>query len=108
MIMYNDENFSQLALTTFGACVLFWVALKMNMGMLGSINDKWDISYGVYLYGWPISTFIIWRFHVSTPWILAVLTLPIAFVFGAGSWFLVERRARDWARTVTRRMRPDS
>lgn len=56
-----------------------------------SSNDKWDISYGVYLYGWPVATAIFFFDREISPVALAALTLPLAALFGAASWFGLER-----------------
>jgi len=49
-----------------------------------------DISYGVYLYGWPVGKVLAWE-GVTNPWVLCVLTLPLAAGLGWLSWRLVER-----------------
>ncbi len=52
-----------------------------------------DISYGIYIYGWPIAQTLVALLPNVTPGALAVLsvicTVPIAWA----SWSLVERRA---------------
>jgi peptidoglycan/LPS O-acetylase OafA/YrhL len=100
----TDPAFAEAGLAIFGAAVLFWVTLKARLGPLQRINDGWDISYGVYLYGWPVATYVCWRTPDMSPWLLAPLTLAIAAVFGAGSWWGLERHAKQlrlrapWAR----------
>lgn len=102
VLMYRNENFAEFGLIAFGSFVVFWAAFKMNISPFNSINDKYDISYGAYLYGWPIATFIRWRDPTMSPWLLTGLTLPIALAAGAASWFLVESRARDWGKALVR------
>jgi peptidoglycan/LPS O-acetylase OafA/YrhL len=97
-LMYRDPHFAELAMVTFGAVTLFWMAFRMRLGRLQRVNDSWDISYGVYLYGWPIATYIRWIEPSISPWVLAAVTLPLAFLCGAASWWGLERWAKDWGR----------
>jgi peptidoglycan/LPS O-acetylase OafA/YrhL len=55
--------------------------------------SRYDLSYGTYLYGWPIGQVIllIVGSHGS-PWLLIALTLPATLLVALGSWILVERR----------------
>jgi peptidoglycan/LPS O-acetylase OafA/YrhL len=52
-----------------------------------------DLSYGLYLYGWPLQKLVIWYVPGIAP--LAVFTLVAAasFAFAAGSWYGIERPA---------------
>ena len=59
-----------------------------------------DISFGTYLYAWPIAqTVLLTMPGLSAP-LLAIVTLPFAWFFGYTSWHLVElpaiRLARSW------------
>jgi peptidoglycan/LPS O-acetylase OafA/YrhL len=51
-----------------------------------------DISYGTYLYGWPIQKLLIFG-GVTQPWLVLALATPLALACGAASWFLIERHA---------------
>lgn len=90
---------AEVAFVTLGAWTLFWLAFKANFGAFQRINDRWDISYGVYLYGWPIQTLIIWYDRSISPWVLAPLALGGAAVCGAASWWGLER----WTKGLGRR-----
>lgn len=93
-LMYRNPYLAMPGLVTFGGAALLWLAWQANLGALGRINRNWDISYGCYLYGWPIGTYIRWQFPDITPAILIVMSLPLSFFFGAVSWWLVEQPAR--------------
>ena len=92
-------HLAELALTTLGGVVLYWLAFRANIGRLQRINSTWDISYGVYLYGWPVSMLLVWFNRGIDPAALAAATLPIAFTLGAASWFAVEQ----WPTRITNR-----
>jgi peptidoglycan/LPS O-acetylase OafA/YrhL len=94
-LLYRDPHFANAGLTTLGAISLFWLALKAKIGPLRSINDSWDISYGTYLYGWPVAVLIIWFYPNISPWILAGVALPFAWACGCLSWWGVEKWTKD-------------
>ena len=91
-------HFAEAGFSTWGAAALFWLALKANLGRLQRINDSWDISYGVYLYGWPIATMLLWFNRDLSPWPLAAATLPLALACGVASWWGLERWTKDLGR----------
>jgi peptidoglycan/LPS O-acetylase OafA/YrhL len=52
-----------------------------------------DLSYGTYLYGWPIGQVVLFALgNHASPWMVMALTLPLTFLVAFGSWTLVERR----------------
>jgi peptidoglycan/LPS O-acetylase OafA/YrhL len=99
-LMFRNPHLAEAGVATFGAVVLFWLAFKANLGPVQRVNDKWDISYGVYLYGWPIATLFRWLNPSISPWALAASTLPTAFAFGAASWWGLEIWSKNgsWSR----------
>lgn len=96
------------AVAVFGGLALFWLALKADLGPLQRINDRWDISYGVYLYGWPAGVTILYFNRHASAWVLTPITLLVAMALGAISWFVVEnpmRRAKVSAPSVSLEIR---
>jgi peptidoglycan/LPS O-acetylase OafA/YrhL len=53
-------------------------------------TQKADLSYGVYLYAFPIQQ-IVAAFGVRTPWIIFVTATPFAMLLATASWFLIEK-----------------
>ena len=84
--------FAELAFAVFGGYLIFWIALHFKSGVLQRINGRSDISYGVYLYAWPVQSCLVYFLHIRTPWILTVLVIPIVYAAGLTSWKLVEQR----------------
>jgi len=66
------------------------VALRARLPVIGHI----DLSYGIYLYGWPAQQ-LVQQFIApqGTPWQNVAWATPLALLLAAGSWFLVERPA---------------
>jgi peptidoglycan/LPS O-acetylase OafA/YrhL len=73
----------------FGGYLIFWFALKVPA--FSRIGDNTDISYGVYLYAWPIQNIIIWNDRTIDPWVLCGVTLAGSCLAGWLSWVLVEK-----------------
>jgi peptidoglycan/LPS O-acetylase OafA/YrhL len=87
--MYSRE-LVHVAVGTAGAYLFFWLALRFKSRTLSRIGERTDLSYGVYLYGWPIQNLIIWRWPHITPWLLLLFTIPLAVCCAYLSWHLVE------------------
>lgn len=85
-------------LSTFGAVALFWLVLHAKLGKLQRINERWDISYGVYLYGWGLQMLLVAYVPGITAVQLAVAALAGAMACGAASWWGIEKRAKDLLR----------
>ena len=49
-----------------------------------------DLSYGVYLYAFPVQQ-IVAAFGVRTPWIMFVTATPLVMLLALASWFVVEK-----------------
>jgi peptidoglycan/LPS O-acetylase OafA/YrhL len=77
-------------LATAGAYVLFYFAFK-RMASTENFNRLPDISYGTYLYGFPIQKLLLWYIPNLSPWILFLLSCTIALVFGLMSWYGIEK-----------------
>jgi peptidoglycan/LPS O-acetylase OafA/YrhL len=82
---------ANIALATVGAYALFWLAFA-QVPTLNWFKRKDDISYGLYLYGWPIQKLLLWFFPTASPWLLLLPALALAGLAGYLSWNLVEKR----------------
>ncbi len=91
LISLSVKPMADLGVMIFGAYTLIAIAF-WPLSMLSRINNGTDLSYGIYLYAWPIQKLLIW-YVTNNPFAVLVLTLftvvPIAFV----SWRVVERPA---------------
>lgn len=77
----------------FGCYLALWLALTPR---LPAIPAAWfgDLSYGLYIYGWPVEEGVIRALGGRAPWwqVLA-LALPATGIIAFLSWHLVERPA---------------
>lgn len=60
-----------------------------------NLTARGDISYGVYIYGWPIQQ-LVWPIGQGTPhhWLInCMIAVPLALLCGTLSWKLIEKPA---------------
>ncbi len=90
-----------VALATLGAYVLFWFVFA-RFAILDGFRAYSDVSYGVYLYGWPIQKLFLWYVPALSPWALFPLTVACCLGAGWTSWTLVERPFLKLKRAASR------
>lgn len=101
LALLHSRHFSTAAVAIFGGYSIFWFALRGPKSRLSRFLNKTDISYGFYLYAWPVGNLIV-LFHRSVSvWSLflltAVITTPIAYL----SWIAIEKPALNLKRFLT-------
>lgn len=69
------------------------VAASFRIPVASRWCDQTDLSYGLYLYGWPVAQAVLTTFPLLYTWHLTALTLGIALPLAAISWVLLERPA---------------
>ena len=85
-----NSNTVDFALPTLGAYLFFWIAF-LELPILKKFANYPDISYGVYLYGWPTQKLLIWYFPLISPWLLFILSAGVCVICGWLSWTFVEK-----------------
>jgi peptidoglycan/LPS O-acetylase OafA/YrhL len=67
---------SNVAIAVSGGYLVFWATFKLPAMSLSRFGNKTDLSYGIYLYAWPIQMSIAYALHRSiNPWALSFLAL---------------------------------
>ena len=90
------------ASATLGAYVLFTIGTS-RLPVVGGWGERNDLSYGLYLYAWPVQQSIQLAFPQISVGTLIVASLAVGLGLAFLSWRLVERpfmRAK-------RRLRPE-
>ncbi|MFL6428748.1 MAG: acyltransferase family protein, partial [Acidobacteriaceae bacterium] len=89
---------SEAAMVIFGGYLLFYLG-GIRFRRLEHLRFP-DISYGIYLYGWPVEGLWIWYSHGS-PWITFIGSTVICCGLGWLSWHFVERLALTVKRKIS-------
>lgn len=76
----------------------FYIALVPKLPVIA----KTDLSYGLYLYGWPVQQLVLLAGATTVLTNTLAATL-VALVCAALSWFLIERPALRWKRRLIAR-----
>ncbi|WP_112664248.1 acyltransferase family protein [Microvirga flavescens] len=90
-------------LFTSSAYGILWLAMTPDLARF-SWEPKADLSYGTYLYGWPIQQALHALFPTAAALVLLGPSLVITLAVAAVSWFAVEKPALGLkARALNRR-----
>lgn len=78
------------ALLLGGTYAVIYLALSSSLE-LKIFGRRADLSYGVYLYGWPVAQLLLYLSHQSlAPLPLFVLTMAVTLPVAYASWSIVE------------------
>ena len=81
-----------VALPLLQAYLLFFIGFY-PAPRLAKIGTKTDISYGLYLYAWPVQMLLLWNFRRIDPWTLCAASFIITSGLAWLSWTLIEKPA---------------
>jgi peptidoglycan/LPS O-acetylase OafA/YrhL len=95
-----------------GSVVFFPVALAYLTLYLALVPNGWfrqynrvgDVSYGVYIYGWPMQQVVLSTFPGIGVASLFFLALAVTLLFATASWMLVEHPAMRFGRSLAMRL----
>jgi peptidoglycan/LPS O-acetylase OafA/YrhL len=77
----------------FGCYLALWLALTPRLPVI-PVARFGDLSYGIYIYGWPVEQGAAWLLGGQVMWWQVFLVaLPVAAAIAFLSWHLVERPA---------------
>jgi peptidoglycan/LPS O-acetylase OafA/YrhL len=64
-----------------------WIGLR-------DVSKIGDLSYGIYIYAWPVQQVGVALMGQQTPYLeLLGITVPVTLILAAASWQLVEKKA---------------
>ena len=77
----------------FGCYLALYVALHPRLPVIRATRFG-DLSYGLYIFGWPAEALVMWLLHGQASWwVLFLLAAPLAGGLAFLSWHLIEKRA---------------
>ncbi|WP_336062502.1 acyltransferase family protein [Serratia sp. 201] len=94
--IFNDEHFSSLLLCISICLISLHIS---SMKLIVGLHLKHDISYGVYLWGFPVQQIISQNLNLQ-PVLNIALSILLAIIMAFASWFLVEKPAMRFAKKI--------
>lgn len=75
----------------FGSYLVIFIGISPRI-KLPNLARYGDISYGVYIYAWPIQQTVSYAMGKHADWLVNnLITIPIVSVLAFASWYLIER-----------------
>lgn len=82
-----------LLFPVFGCYLALWLALNPRLPVIPAARFG-DLSYGLYIYGWPVEEAVIWLMGGRAAWWqVFLIALPATSALAFLSWHLIERPA---------------
>jgi peptidoglycan/LPS O-acetylase OafA/YrhL len=81
---------AEVAMAIVGGYLLFFIAFT-PVAALNVFKHLPDVSYGLYLYAWPVQLLVIWQLSNASPWLVFIVSIIISTGLGLASWFLIEK-----------------
>ncbi|MGW1420228.1 acyltransferase family protein [Bradyrhizobium manausense] len=88
---FSIPQLQELTFAVAGSYLIFYFAFGIHSDRLARVNSRTDISYGTYLYAWPITGALIAAFQIRSPLLVFSAALPLSLLAGWLSWHLIER-----------------
>ncbi|MGL4488036.1 MAG: acyltransferase family protein, partial [Rhizobiaceae bacterium] len=92
MMTYFRLPFYQHLMIILSGYLAIYIA-QFNFGVLTSFTDKNDLSYGVYILGWPAQQMLLFYGIGITPIANTLLAFAVVLPMAFLSWRLIERPA---------------
>ena len=80
-----------LVLPFTGSYLAFYIAFHPGIKLSG-FAKKGDLSYGMYLYAWPVQQTLTYFFYKHlNPLLLFLLAVPVTYLLAWLSWHYIEK-----------------
>jgi peptidoglycan/LPS O-acetylase OafA/YrhL len=91
LLTKNTFLFGTFFYMAFAYCILFFAFQhKIHANWL---VKRGDISYGVYIYAFPLQQAMSYFFHITSAWLLFAVVLPPLILLAVLSWHFIEKKA---------------
>ena len=98
LIVGSVADIMQFAIIVFLPYILFCIGYGTTR-KLEHFGEKMEISYGIYLFGWPVQQCVVFFLGKETlPLIVFIIAVPIAIICGVITFNLVEKPITLWAK----------
>lgn len=91
-----SKPLAEPGLAVFGGYLIFAAAERSRNTVFARINNKNDISYGLYLYAWPAEKLILWTWPGIRLLPAGLCTWIVAVALGGASWHWLEKPVMEF------------
>lgn len=95
------KDLATAALALFGGYAIFWFAFQGPKGRFSKALNKTDLSYGFYLYSWPVGNLIEWFSPSISVWRLLLYTVVVSLTLAYLSWKIIEKPSLNLKKHLT-------
>jgi peptidoglycan/LPS O-acetylase OafA/YrhL len=95
-----SNHLAETGLAIFGGYLVFWFALRVRPLRISKFFNSIDLSYGIYLYGWPVQKTLIRLIPSIDPYTLCLVSLFFSAVLACFSWKLIEKPCMNLRKRV--------
>ena len=88
-----------LAYAVFGAYLIVFIGERPSP-ISPLVRRVGDLSYGLYLFGWPAEQIVVQYTGTASPWLVFVASTAIAALFAGVSFHMIEKHAMKWRHPV--------
>jgi peptidoglycan/LPS O-acetylase OafA/YrhL len=96
MLVFWSSGLVRMLYMPILAYVGFVLALHPALYVPTVLNRSVDLSYGIYLYAFPVQQFVMWSGWAGSIASLTIISLAIVVPMACVSWFLIEHPALRW------------
>jgi peptidoglycan/LPS O-acetylase OafA/YrhL len=91
-----------VAFPLFGSYLVIYLALNRRLPVVRAARFG-DLSYGLYIYGWPVEQCVVYATGATAPWwVVFGVATPVSAALAFLSWHLIEKRCRLRSRPAAR------
>jgi peptidoglycan/LPS O-acetylase OafA/YrhL len=100
ILCLGNKWLAEPALIALGGYILFWFAERHIAPVVSGIGRHCDLSYGIYLYAWPIQNLLIWKLQLNDPAFVSCFALIGSALIAMLSWKIVEKPSFKFRRRI--------
>lgn len=89
LLLFGSRYGAAIAMTLPFAYVLHWLGYR-SMPLLSQFQ-RVDLSYGMYLYAWPIQKLLLYYGVTRNAWVLTAWTTLLCIMAAFASWYGIEK-----------------
>ena len=104
-VLLKSTPVYNLALFTAEAYGILFLAIAPSLSSRW-IEPKADLSYGVYLLGWPVQQIMVQHYSFENPYNMLWIAIPASLILAYLSWTLAEKPALNLKQKLISGMKP--